>query len=100
MKKLIAALFLTLSVSAMAKPVFLQPRCTSWNGECQVYNNTGEDITCTIRVSARTKAGRNLSNTEYKAFYNGMYAWVRVFNSDLRDQVSYITGTASCSTMN
>lgn len=100
MKKLIAALFLTLSVSAMAKPIFLQPSCTSWNGECRLANTSGEDIRCTIRVNARTKAGRNLNATESKVLYTNMHAWVRVFNSQINDPVSYITGTATCSTLN
>lgn len=99
MKKLITIFFLTVSISAIARPVFLQPSCSSWNGECQVVNTSGEDISCTIYVNARTKMGRSLNATEYKILYTGMYAWVRVFNSNANDQVSYITGTASCSTL-
>lgn len=100
MKKLIAALLLTMSVSAMAKPVFLMPTCSSFNGECQLMNSSGEDISCLIRVNARTKSGKTLNNSEYKTLYAGMFAWVRVMNLDSRDPIRTINGSASCNTLN
>lgn len=99
MKKLIAALFLTVSVSAMARPVFLMPTCSTWNGECQLTNNTQEDISCNIRVNARTKSGKLLNQSEYKTLYSGMYAWVRVMNNNNMDPITSINGNASCHTL-
>lgn len=100
MKKLIAALFFTISVSATAKSVFLMPTCSTWNGECQITNSSGEDISCNIRVNARTKAGKSLNNSEYKTLYKGMYGWVRVINNNNRDPITSINGNASCNTLN
>lgn len=99
MKKLIAIFCLTISVSAMAKPVFLMPHCSTWSGECQLTNSSEYDIKCNIRVNARTKSGRTLNNFEYKTLYKGMFAWVRVINYDYRDPIMSINGNASCNTL-
>ncbi|MBC7712362.1 MAG: hypothetical protein H7177_03430 [Rhizobacter sp.] len=101
MKKiLLAATILTASFGASAAPVFIFPTCNAFQGECTIYNSSGKDINCNIQLRGMTQKGRPVSSFEYRMLYQGMFAWVRVFNADISDPITSLQGTANCNTIN
>lgn len=101
MKKILAAIFLTLSLGASAESVFLYPTCysTGMSGECTLQNNSGKDVSCSIQVYGSTKSGRSISAFEYRTLYSGMMAWVTVGGGNPNDPIIFIQGNASCNTL-
>lgn len=104
MKKIIALLFVSLFISSVqAETVFVFPRCSysASNGECTIHNNSGKDITCTIRATARTRKGSFLNTYDYRVLYQGMFAWVRVYaNNPTVDPIISLQAHANCNTLN
>lgn len=100
MKKFLFITLVLTSLKTVAAPVFLFPNCSPFNNECTLYNTSGYDVNCSIRVEGFTKSGRYLSAFEFKYLYQGMFAWVRVYNSDFNDPTVSLRADASCNTMN
>lgn len=124
MKKILALVLLTVSLSATAhitgesdgpsispadvrlspipRPITLFPRCT-WTGatgECVLQNYTWEDVACNFQVNASTRMGYRYSNTQYRALYRGMSAWIRVYaNNPQVDPIVNMYAVAYCRTM-
>jgi hypothetical protein len=124
MKKILAMIFLTASLSVSAqlvgetdaesleknsiqlsndvRPVFLYPRCY-WNyssGECVLQNYSGEDVVCHFNVKARSSRGHQFSNYQYRVLYRGMGAYTRVYaNNPQVDPLVHMSATAQCSTL-
>ncbi len=96
MKSLIIALSLTISFAASAGPVFLYPTCNTFSGECTLYNSSGKDVNCTIQVRGMTRSGYPLNAYENRMLYNGMSAWIRVYNPNMQDQITQLQATAYC----
>jgi hypothetical protein len=101
MKKILLALFLSTSFSAVASPVFLWPNCSfaMSNGQCTLVNNTGKDINCNIQITGRTQQYRSINAFEYRFLYSGMMAWVNVTNYYPNDPIVFLQGTANCNTV-
>ena len=98
MKIFTAAVLLVMSLSLRAEPVFLYPSCSTFNGECTIYNTSGKDINCNIQLNGWTRNGRMLSAFEYKMLYSGMSAWVRIYNYDINDPITSLSANANCHT--
>jgi hypothetical protein len=124
MKKILAMIFLTASLSVSAqlvgetdaesleknsiqlsndvRPVFLYPRCY-WNGatgECTLQNYSPEDVVCHFEVRASTSRGFQYSNYQYRVLYRGMSAYTRVYaNNPHYDPISFMTASAQCNTL-
>lgn len=100
MKKILATILLTTSLSATAAPVFLYPTCNTYNGECTLYNSSGKDISCSIQIQGWTKNGRMLSAFEYRMLYSGMFAWIKINHYDINDPITSLQANANCNTTN
>jgi hypothetical protein len=126
MKKILALLLLTLSLSASAASlvgefdtdiipadqvelsdktvsVFLYPNCY-WNpasGQCTLTNYSGQDVVCHFTVRARSLRGYQFNGYQYRVLYRGMSAWAYVYaNNPSVDPIVHMTATAQCNTLN
>ncbi|MBC7427803.1 MAG: hypothetical protein H7336_04265 [Bacteriovorax sp.] len=99
-KLLLAATILAACFNASAASVFIFPTCNAFQGECTIYNSSGKDINCNIQLSGMTQKGRPVNAFEYRMLYQGMIAWIRVFNTDANDPITSLQGTANCNTIN
>jgi hypothetical protein len=121
MKKILAMIFLTFSLSVSAQlvgetdaesleknsiqlsndgwPVFLHPRCywNNSNGECVLQNYSAEDVVCHFHVKARSSKGYQYNNYQYRILYRGMAAYTRVYaNNPQVDPLFHMSATAQC----
>ena len=102
MKKLLALMFLTISFSSFAEPVFVFPNCNYYgnNGECTVWNTSGKDISCNIQVNGYTKNGNSINSYDYRVLYQGMQAWIRVSSYGADNPITSLRASAFCNTLN
>ena len=93
---------LMISLSAVARPVFLIPTC-NWGpayGECRLWNTSGEVVGCELLTFGQTRSGASINLPRYDVLYQGMTSWTSIrANNPYIDPIVFMSATAICSTL-
>ena len=98
----VLVLGLMISLSAVARPVFLVPTC-NWGpayGECRLWNTSRMVVGCELITQGQTRMGSYINLPRYDVLYQGMTMWTSVnANNPYIDPIVFMSATAICNTM-
>lgn len=100
MKTLAAVIFLTFSGLSSAFMMGTQCNFNQAHGECSVYNDTPNTISCRINIFGQVRSGATFNGFEFATLYPGQYAYAYVnANNPYIDPLVIVRGNATCNVL-